>query len=157
MHSLGKPVGLWYGISDAWLSWCASSMASWLDGYKHFYDIDVSKANILRLKTVQDILDFHDAYRGDPWFVAGFSKEPGDYTIDWETVRKKYDGIEIAPYQWELRFELHWYYPWDVACGCVWRMLNVSSLNIPDSRRIIAKYYKGKGTSPCPASSKSSG
>lgn len=159
MHSLGKPVGLWYGIDDAWLEWCATEECEnyKLEDYKHFYEIDVSEANILRLTTVQEVLDFHDAYKSAPWFVAGFPERFGDYTVDWDAIRKKYDGVEIAPYQWKLRLELHWYYPWDVACGCVWRMRNVSSRKIPVSRRIISKYYKGKGTDPCPALNENSG
>ena len=145
----GKPVGLWYAIGDEWLQCCAAE--GWLEDYdyKHFYEIDVSEANVLRLSTAQEVLDFHDTYRGDPHFVPGFEIEPGDWAVDWEAVRKRYDGIEIFPYQQKLRFDLHWYYTWDVACGCVWRMGKVSS------REVSSEYHKGKESNPCPLSKNS--
>ena len=34
----------------------------------------------------------------------------------------------ITPYQWELRFELDWYYGWDVASGCVWNLSVIESM-----------------------------
>jgi len=37
-------------------------------------------------------------------------------------VSKEYDGIEIAPYQWDARLSLIWYYGWDVASGCIWNL-----------------------------------
>jgi hypothetical protein len=34
-----------------------------------------------------------------------------------------YDGIEINPYFYNLRFahDLMWYYAWDVPSGCFWK------------------------------------
>lgn len=48
--------------------------------------------------------------------------------ISWKKVRKNYDGIIIAPYQWDCRnaSETTWYYPWDCASGCIWNLEKVS-------------------------------
>jgi hypothetical protein len=42
--------------------------------------------------------------------------------IDWKRVASRYAGIEICPYQNSLRMKAitGWYYPWDVASGCIW-------------------------------------
>jgi hypothetical protein len=144
MSSAGKPSGLWYGIDDAWLEWCSHS--GWLEDYNHFYGLDVSSANILRLATVEEIKQFHDEHKGQSQFVPGFEVEFGDYEIDWNPIRDEYDGIEIAPFQWKVRRDFHWYYSWDIPCGCVWRMRNVSFKEISPSHRLIAKYYKGRET-----------
>lgn len=43
-----------------------------------------------------------------------------EQAIDWQKVSRQYDGIIIAPYQWEHRLSSDWYYPWDCASGCIW-------------------------------------
>ncbi len=44
------------------------------------------------------------------------------YQLEWDKVKDKYQGIIIAPYQWECRLALEtcWYYGWDCASGCIW-------------------------------------
>ena len=39
--------------------------------------------------------------------------------INWHKVSKNYGGIEICPYFISKR-TTRWYYPWDVASGCIW-------------------------------------
>jgi hypothetical protein len=50
--------------------------------------------------------------------------------IDWKKVAKEYSGIEICPYIGEQRLKFSWYYPWDVASGCVWDNSAVKSINL---------------------------
>ena len=145
LHSIGKPHGLRYGLDDSWLRWCSTEMRVWLDSYRVFYGLDLSGANILKLCGEADILEFHEGFKGKASKpVPGFPREYGDHEIDWTRVWKEWDGIEIAPYQWSLRFNLHWYYSWDVASGCVWRTKGVKIRKIPDTRKLIAQYYRGK-------------
>lgn len=47
-------------------------------------------------------------------------------------VAKDYDGIEIAPYQESLRYDLEWYYGWDVASGCIWNFEGIRLNKIVD-------------------------
>lgn len=49
-------------------------------------------------------------------------------------VRQDYAGIEISPYQYECRFELTWYYGWDVASGCVWDKEAIRAVEPVDAR-----------------------
>jgi hypothetical protein len=56
--------------------------------------------------------------------VNGHKGEFGE-SIDWKDVSNEYDGIEINPYQNEARYQYTWYYPWDVASGCVWHLKNL--------------------------------
>ena len=47
---------------------------------------------------------------------------------DWKLIAQEFDGIEIAPYQWEIRMDYNffWYYGWDCASGCLWRPKNLT-------------------------------
>jgi len=56
-------------------------------------------------------------------------KEQNHYSddmINWEEVSKNWEGIEIVPYIWTARNILNWYYPWDVASGCIWNLDGIS-------------------------------
>lgn len=114
-----KPRGLWVSVTGEydWPSWCRSEEFS-LDRIEFENTITIAEgANILRLETVAQILDFHEEFRAD--MAAGLSGY-----IDWGLVTSKYDGIIIAPYQWSLRMSdiAEWYYSWDVASGCIWNL-----------------------------------
>ena len=41
-------------------------------------------------------------------------------TNNFRNLTSKYNGIEICPYLWSKRMRSNWYYPWDVASGCIW-------------------------------------
>jgi hypothetical protein len=62
--------------------------------------------------------------------------------IDWLRVAQKSAGIIIAPYIWERRLHLPWYYGWDCASGCVWdaaAVLSVKRLKSVRPRRTKAR------------------
>lgn len=82
--------------------------------FVHALQLDLSR--ILRLTTVAQIRAFTAKYRDDT------NTYPGTMRIDWRKVERDFAGIEIAPYQYRLRFDrnVSWYYPWDVASGCLW-------------------------------------
>ena len=113
-----KPKGFWYGIDGDWERWCKGE--DWglsKDEENLEYELTLGRENLLILTTVAEIDAFHEKYK------AELCRGAEDY-IDWRLVTEKYDGIEIAPYQWGRRFEgdaHRWYYGWDCASGCIWR------------------------------------
>lgn len=113
-----KPRGLWYGVGEAWLEWCRSEMPSWVHG--HTYEIALRpRAKVLKLRTVKAVREFHDEYA---------PKSRWSWP-DWARLAKRYDGIEIAPYQWRLRLGWQtWYYGWDCASGCIWHPRAVAEI-----------------------------
>jgi hypothetical protein len=103
-----KPNGLWYACGQEWIDWAEENL-SYGD---YIYLVHIKDSQILHLDSAKDLLEFTAKYGG-----AGPTKE----WIDWKKVASKYGGVEICPYQWSMRMELMWYYPWDVASGCIWK------------------------------------
>lgn len=132
---LYKPNGLWVSVdgSDDWKSWCEGENFADLDQYYH-YRIDlIPKANILHLKTEQQVLAFTRKYiTHNPLFPAELENMASAKMIDWHKVSELYHGIIIAPYQWECRLamETHWYYGWDCASGCIWDAAAVKGIKL---------------------------
>jgi len=115
-----KPNGLWYGLGRSWFEWTESEhFHEWIG---HVYRLHLDRSAMLLLRTVGDLDAFTERYRSADW--------RGRYTINWRAVALAYDGIEIAPYQWERRMELSWYYSWDVASGCIWRANAVKEVEV---------------------------
>jgi len=117
-HEGMKPQGLWYGVDSAWLDWCSSEMPSWI--HKHTYEIVLRpRARVLRLRTANAVRAFHRKYAAHTsWSYP-----------NWVKLAKRYDGIEIAPYQWTLRLGWQtWYYSWDCASGCIWNPRAIASV-----------------------------
>lgn len=128
-NTTDKPSGLWYGIGTAWIDWVESEMPGWRGSY--FYKL-ITSGNVLKLTTVDAILDFTKKYQ-----KISPNKFLDSYNIQWDLVANKFDGIEISPYQWKLRLDnrTNWYYGWDVASGCIWNsdaILSVEEI-IPSS------------------------
>jgi hypothetical protein len=116
IHStIGKPNGFWYSVEEDWERWCRSELPDWLVGRTQ-YEVELGEENILKLCSVRQIKMFHDQY--SITCSGQLCKMP-----EWVKVAQEYDGIEIAPYQWNLRMNDYyfWYYPWDCASGCIWR------------------------------------
>jgi len=89
--------------------------AEYLDG-KKVSAIEVDMSRVLRLSTTAEILAFTEEHATftDPRRLR--------QVVNWTAVMERYGGIEIAPYNWELRLDQRtwWYYTWDVASGCIW-------------------------------------
>ena len=103
---MAKPFGLWYAIGTGWIDWVKDNMPEWEREYAFVLDIDESR--LLKIDNYQDLQAFNEEYGIE-----------GNY-IDWDKVSQKYGGIEIAPYIYQARYDMLWYYGWDVASGCVW-------------------------------------
>lgn len=113
-----KPKGFWYGVDGDWQRWCESENYN-VDEYKFIYDVDLGSCNILKITNRNELLKFHNKYsipQDNPYLCGDYSK------INWLKVSEDYDGLQIAPYIWEERLNLSWYYGWDCASGVVWRM-----------------------------------
>jgi hypothetical protein len=104
-----KPRGTWYSRGEDWVDWMSTEQPDWMERYKHAYWLDLDYTKILRINNDQKFLAFERKYGG----VDGNG-------IDWQRVSSLYSGIEIIPYFWKFRMQHMWYYPWDIASGCVW-------------------------------------
>ena len=103
---MAKPFGLWYAIGTEWIDWVKDNMPEW--ERDHAFVLDIDKSRLLQINTYYDLQSFDEEFG-----VEG-------YYIDWGRVSEKYGGIEIAPYIYQARYEMLWYYGWDVASGCIW-------------------------------------
>jgi hypothetical protein len=129
-----KPAGLWYGINDSWINWCASEMPHWLSPY--VYEVVVDETKILKINNLSKFDEFNKKYQEVPELINGlptvFSRALDQ--INWESVTEKYAGIEIAPYLWQRRLSIIWYYGWDCASGVIWRKEAIKEI------RLFAKF-----------------
>ena len=130
-----KPHGLWLSVDgpDDWKAWCeAESFSLGCLVYRTPIVID-SEANILHLTSVRDIDEFSAQY-GKQYYWRTEPKERREDFVDWQRVADDYQGIIIAPYQWERRLNgrARWYYGWDCASGCVWnaRAIRIGELSL---------------------------
>jgi hypothetical protein len=109
-----KPRGFWYGVNGGWLKWCKDNMPEWEKEYNYELIFD-QNIKILQLDTVQKMVLFEQKYQEH-------KNKLNFGSINWEKVANEFDGVEIAPYQWKLRFAMAWYYSWDCASGCIWNL-----------------------------------
>ena len=107
-----KPRGLWYGIGGSWIDWVRSEMPDWET--EHVFKIEVDESRMRVIRNYDDLLGFDKEYGVEEDF--GYSQK----NIDWGKVASDYGGIEIAPYIHKGRYDISWYYGWDVASGCIW-------------------------------------
>jgi hypothetical protein len=116
-----KPKGLWVSVDSCennWRDWCEGAQFR-LNNLQCAQQIILqNNANILRMASPYELDNFTSSY--------DITKSNSDcyrsdyYRIDWIRVAEHYDGLIIAPYVWQRRLELMWYYCWDCASGCIW-------------------------------------
>jgi len=106
-----KPNGLWYSCGSAWDDWCRYEMPERAKA-PFLYQLEVNLPRIITIRNESDFKDFESKYKVP--HVTGMG------VIDWKAVARDYDGIEVCPYQKQRRMSSDWYYPWDVASGCIW-------------------------------------
>lgn len=112
-----KPNGFWYEVDGDWQRWVTDE--GFFDLAKvTVYDVNLKGVNLLRLNTAEKLFDFNAEY-GMPALEHN-PEYPMFHNIDWPRVAERYDGIEIAPYQWRYRMDMMWYYSWDCASGVIW-------------------------------------
>lgn len=113
-----KPLGFWVSVKGEydWPEFCDS------EGFKHErlaveHEVRLApQANILLIDSPGKMLSFSQEYG-----MQVFPSEKRN-SIEWERLYAEYDGIIIAPYQWQFRHSMIWYYSWDVASGCIWNL-----------------------------------
>ena len=110
---------LWFATGYEWLEWMASEMKDWLYGQNYIYEITLKDENILRMSTHSELYDFTRRYQGE-----------NNYSIQWDELVKKYSGIVISPYIQSARYDLGWYYSWDIASGCVWNWNGIKEIKL---------------------------
>lgn len=121
--NIGKPCGFWYAVGDGWREYCNENIPLRLGKYR--YEIDLSRANMLFLRTPQALLEMEKLYRNENSPLRELVAMDM-FIIDWNKVAAKYDGVEIAPYQDAIRLKYMWYYGWDCASGCIWNLERIS-------------------------------
>lgn len=129
-----KPNGLWVSVDgeDDWLSWCKVEQFA-LEYLTHPTRIRLhDDARILHIQTADGVRRLLDKIGGAPDIDLGNDTKPyrRNYAANWPALRGDYQGIIIAPYQWECRLEqsCNWYYTWDCASGCIWDAGAVAAL-----------------------------
>lgn len=125
-HDGFKPKGLWVSVEGPhdWRWWCEAEQFR-VDNLAHAFEIVLKpEARILMIDSLPAIDAFHRKHAVRP------PRIPSMAVIDWQEVARHWDGIIIAPYQWERRLaiEFMWYYGWDCASGCIWSMSAVQSV-----------------------------
>ena len=124
--AMGKPRGLWLSVEDGngWREWCESERFELQNLACENIVTLKPDAHILCLCSVADIDDFTGQY------IVPLSPPHSIHCIDWPMVAEDYQGISIAPYQWErrLHFDTSWYYGWDCSSGCVWNPAAIKSI-----------------------------
>lgn len=114
-----KPRGFWVSVEgeDDWPSWCRAE-SCFLERLTYVSEIELHKdARILT---------------GHPEMIQhryGMGRSQHDW-IDWAWVAKEYDGVIIAPYCWDSRMEVPFYYGWDCASGCIWNPSAIDAIRI---------------------------
>lgn len=116
-----KPRGFWISVDgkDDWASWCKHEEFGL---GKHRYRVEIPDLSKIYLCQSADDLDAltrayvdHSIFGPQPNLASLNTRY-----IKWDNIAKQYAGIIIAPYIWERRMELMWYYTWDCASGCIW-------------------------------------
>ena len=128
---LHKPSGLWLSVEgdNDWKSWCENESFV-LNALTYVSEVTLkSNANVLLIDTL-DKLDNFNADFGIPNRLISW-----DMPISWGRVRAAYDGIIIAPYQFDRRHTLMWYYTWDCASGVIWNLSAVDCVTALSRKR----------------------
>jgi hypothetical protein len=109
-----KPKGFWYAFGDAWLEYVKYNDEYRAGSYAAYYLADVGGCKLLKMSKYKELVEFTQEFTYD---------DDNPYYINWNKVKKKYDGIEINPHVSQAAKDeaTQWYYGWDVASGCVWR------------------------------------
>lgn len=142
-----KPVGLWVSVGDEWKEWCVSENFAIEDlTFKHQVILK-SDANILYLDTPEKIFELSKKYPSTKESVSKLIGLDSSNELDWIKIKSEYQGIIIAPYQWECRLALEstWYYGWDCASGCIWDISCIESFELVKQEVITNDMVQSEG------------
>lgn len=111
-----KPKGFWYAIGDAWIEWCRGNMPEWESPYTYTFEL-CETSNILYLDTPDKVDNFTEEFSVES--IPGIC-----YTMNWERISRKYDGVEFNPYFYGKRFDHNrlWYNGIDVPSGVIFKI-----------------------------------
>ena len=154
-----KPFGLWISIESDhfgenecyWMEWATESLYL-EDPIKYKYELILkSSANILEISNLQDLFDFTERYGQKRYSSSDdmtlnieifqerypnlketdlYSRRPHCSYIEWSEVMKKWQGIFIYPYHYQVRHHDYftWYNVWDVSSGCLWDLKAIDTI-----------------------------
>lgn len=125
-----KPKGLWVSVDgeDDWPSWCESESFG-LGQIRHRVILQEDH-NVLLITSEEALRAFSKEWqRFDNEAMNRVYRLKHGY-IDWPGLAAAYDGLIIAPYIWQCRFDLNWYYGWDCASGCIWHAGAIASVAV---------------------------
>jgi hypothetical protein len=88
-----NPYGLWVSCGSSWLKWIIMITQPYYENSfinnSFIYEIIVNEKNILRINNLEQLIEFQKKY--------GKYANNG-YKIQWNIVKKDYDGLIICPY-----------------------------------------------------------
>jgi len=114
-----KPKGLWYGCGDSWIAWIKNELPQKLEKANYLYEVKLGE-EIIQISNDDEFSNFQSEF--------GF-EAPDGVAINWKEIQEQeYNGIEICPYNWSQRMKSDWYYPWDIASGCIWNPSGLSDI-----------------------------
>jgi hypothetical protein len=103
-----KPNGIWYSLANEWVDYLKYDAPEMAPNYTNAFSLDIDYTKVLKIDSPEKFLEFHKKY-SDGMFV------------DWKAIQNEgYCGVEIIPFQSEYKFDVQWYYIWDIASGCIW-------------------------------------
>lgn len=114
-----KPRGFWYEVNGEWREWCGAEN---FGTGRYIHEVQLNDCNVLIIDTATKLDRFHNDFQ----IVQQLSPKFALIEIDWKRVSDNYDGVEIAPYQYQRRYKFMWYYGWDCASGVIWRPKNAT-------------------------------
>ncbi len=121
-----KPEGFWVSVAgeDDWPSWCRA---------EDYSNTDLMVRHLVELAPGARIIRITDLHSFDA-FEARYGTDDRSRTmIRWPDVGADgWQGIIIAPYLWERRFQ-DWYYGWDCASGVIWDAAAIALIRAVES------------------------
>ena len=88
-------------------------------------------ANLLYVDTPEKVIDLARAYR-----VQLYPGIKINMALDWKPIVSQFQGIVMAPYFYELRFDIEtsWYSAWDCASACVWDLDAIAAIALMEEQ-----------------------
>lgn len=89
-----NPQGLWYACGNAWMN--KNNNKTNIKGLKliqYIYQIDISRINIKKIKTIKQLNSFMNKYKKS---IKNINKII-EY-LDWKRIYNDYDGLQICPF-----------------------------------------------------------
>lgn len=125
-----KPDGFWVSVGTSWLEWCHAESFGLERAAVVTRVVLAPDANVLRLDGARALDEFTKQFGMRPTWQTSAPLGLRDHCIDWSAVAAAYDGIVIAPYCYQRRFDLMWYYGWDCASGVIWNLSAIAGVDV---------------------------